>query len=101
MIPFKYGGFWDVPRYIVLRYREQWLLLQNAFDDDLDEYPDCYSVYPLLEPVGNSVWNGSWDSLNLTPLACIGQIRIEDVIFDPSKRKELDASCLNALVDTL
>ena len=48
MTPFTYGGFYDVPRCISLRYRGRRFLLQSAFDDDLDEYPTDYSVYLVL-----------------------------------------------------
>ena len=47
MIPFRYGGFWDVPRYILLRYRGKPLLLESPFDENLDEYPDDFAVYEL------------------------------------------------------
>src|SRR5215469_9430106 len=42
IIPFRYAGFWDVPRYILLRYRDRTLLLQSPFDDSTDEYPNFY-----------------------------------------------------------
>jgi hypothetical protein len=101
MTPFKYGGFWDVPRCIVLRHRKRWLLLHSPFDEEMDEYPDFYSAYALPESVADSIEEGSWDFMNVTPMTCIGQIPIEEVFFDPSKRKALDASCLDTLVDAL
>jgi hypothetical protein len=45
MIPFRYDGFWDVPRFILLRYGGKVLSLQSHFDDDLGDYPDACSVY--------------------------------------------------------
>jgi len=92
MTPFKYGGFYDVPRCISLQYRGLHFLLQSWFDEENDEYPDTYSV---------SIVPGSADvlapcspeflSVTMTPL---GYLPIADVIFDATKRKDLDASVL-------
>jgi hypothetical protein len=99
MIPFKYIDFYDVPRCIVLRYRERMILLQSAFDEKLDDYPPVYSVYLLPESAEGLLRNNSWEFLN-TSLTRMGEIRIDEVVFDPSKRKELDASILaNLIVD--
>jgi hypothetical protein len=98
MTNFKYGGFYDVPRCLSLRYRGKRFLLQSAFDDDLDEYPTDYSVYIIPESADDSRPVCSPEFLLNTPMACIGQIPIDRVTFDPSKRKELDASILDKLI---
>ena len=97
MIPFRYGGFWDVPRFILLRYRGKALLLESPFDESLDEYPDDYAVYVL--PNGTE-WSelpqGSWIRVE-TPRSLIGRIPIGEVAFDPTKRKALDSGRLDTL----
>jgi hypothetical protein len=98
MTPFRYGGFYDVPRCLSLSYRGRLFLLQSAFDEGLDEYPACYSVYLVPDSDNDSQLVCSPEFLSNTPLTCIGQIQIQDVVFDPSKRKELDASCLDTFV---
>ncbi len=98
MTPFTYGGFYDVPRCLSLHYRGRRFLLQSAFDDDLDEYPTDYSVYLVPESADGSRPVCSPEFLINTPMACIGKIPINQVTFDPSKRKELDASILDSLV---
>ena len=98
MTTFKYGGFYDVPRCLYFRYRGRRFLLQSAFDEDLDEYPTDYSVYILPESVGDSVLVCTPEFFSNTPMACIGQIPIDQVTFDPTKRKELDASIFDSFV---
>jgi len=98
MTPFTYGGFCDVPRCLTLRYRGSRLLLQSAFDEDLDEYPAEYSVYVVPESADDSGTVCSPEFLSKTPMACIGQIAIDQVVFDPTKRKELDASILDPFI---
>ena len=97
MIPFQFVEFYDVPRCIVLRYRQKVLLLQSAFDEQLDEYPNTYSVYVTPEWVEDEVRAHSWAFLENTPMSCIGHIQIESVKFDPTRRKELDVTCLDGL----
>jgi hypothetical protein len=97
MTPFQYAGFWDVPRYIVLSYRGRCLLLRSEFDEALDEYELNYTVFVLPESAKSAVQDGNWDFYNKTPMAEIGQVPVHDVVFDPSKREELDASCLDNL----
>jgi len=101
MTPFRYGGFYDVPRCLSLRYRGRWFLLQSAFDEGIDEYPADYSVYIVPESADDSQLVCSPEFLSNTPMACIGQIPIDRVIFDPSKRKELDASILDSFIEEL
>ena len=98
MTPFEWGWFYDVPRCISLRYRGARFLLQSAFDEGLDEYPTGYSVYIVPELADDSRPVCSPEFLSNTPMACIGQIPIDQVTFDPSKRKALDASCLDSLL---
>jgi hypothetical protein len=98
MTPFQYVEFYDVPRCIALRYAERLFLLQSAFDDGLDDYPTSYAIYVLPESVEDSLKKGSWEFLSKTPMTCIGHVQVADVVFDPSKRKELDASFLDSLV---
>jgi hypothetical protein len=96
-IPFRYGGYWDVPRYLLLRYRGKTLLLQSPFDDTSDEYPDVYSVYEVPDTISQSVLEGDWTLLEGADLRLVGEIPISTVIFDPTKRRTLDSSCLDPL----
>lgn len=97
IIPFRYAGFWDVPRYILLRYREKFLLLQSPFDDSMDEYPNVYFVYQVPDAIAESVLGGDWTLLEGAELRLVGEIPIGTVAFDPTKRRTLDSSCLKGL----
>jgi hypothetical protein len=71
------------------------LLLQSAFDHQLDDYPDCYSVYELPESVEALLAEGSWMFLENTRLGCLDQIPVKAMRFDSTKRKTLDPSVLD------
>jgi len=99
MVPFRYVEFYDVPRLIALRYRGKLLLLQSAFSDTLDEYPNVYSVYELPESTEPLLAAGSWLFLEQTALTSIGEIPVNAVEFDSTKRNSMDPSILDPLLD--
>jgi hypothetical protein len=74
-------------------------LLQSAFSDTLDEYPNVYSVYELPESTEPLLAAGSWRFLEQTALTSIGEIPINAVEFDSTKRKSMNASILDPLLD--
>lgn len=97
MLPFRYGGFWDVPRFILLRYDGKVLYLQSPFDEELDEYPDYYTVYLVPDSMGESCLSVDWKRFDNAPLTRVGQIPISAVKFDSTLRKSLDSSCLEPI----
>ena len=99
MVPFRYVEFYDVPRLIALRYRSKLLLLRSVFSDMLDEYPDLCSVYELPESTEPLLATGSWKFLEQTAMDSIGEIPVSAVKFDSMKRKAMDPSIVDALLD--
>ncbi len=97
MTPFKYIDFYDVPRNITILVRKKWILLQSAFNEDLDDFDPDYSVYKLpssFEPPHK--WS-SWDFLK-QELEYLGKIPVREVKFDATKRRALSAAALDNLV---
>jgi hypothetical protein len=97
MIPFQYVDFYDYPRAIAAKYRGKLLLLQSAFDDELDDYPNFYTVYLLPESAETQLKAGSCKFLKEVPLHPVAQIPIGSVCFDPTRRKKFDACILDGL----
>jgi hypothetical protein len=98
MIPFQYVEFYDVPRALALRYKGKLVLLQSAFDEAQDGYPDHYTIYLLPDRVEEQLRKGSWSFLAELALQSLGQIPIANVQFDATKRKCLDASILDEFI---
>jgi|SRR5215469_18965641 hypothetical protein len=99
MVPFRYVEFYDVPRLIALRYKGKLLLLQSAFNDTLDGYPNVYSVYELPDSTEALLAARSWNFLEHMTLSSIGEIPVSSVKFDSTKRKTLDPSILDLHLD--
>jgi hypothetical protein len=92
-----YRDFYDVPRMLILTHRGLKLLLDCKFDESLDEYPAVYKVYALPPETDENALQ-SWDSLPQKATKYLGDIPVNQVIFDPSKRKEIDTSTIEAFL---
>lgn len=101
MVPFRYAFFYDVPRFIKLRYRGWTFLLCSAFDEVLDDYEEKYSVYRIPGTDDFSFREESWlfvesqGLLERRSLSILGYIDVKSVIFDERKHEELDATVLD------
>ena len=97
MTPFSYVEFYDVPRLLILVVRNKWILLRSAFNEDLDDYDPDYSVSLLPSSFEPPQKDAHWDFLN-EELKALGKIPVQDVKFDETKRRTLNATPLDHLV---
>lgn len=97
MTLFQYVEFYDVPRTIILLVHGKWVLLQSAFNEELDDYETEYSVYRLLSSFQPPHVGSKWDFLE-QELALVGKIPVREVQFDASKRRTLSAAALDEIV---
>jgi hypothetical protein len=96
--PITYRGFWDVPRVFLARHNGQVFLFDCAFSEELDDYPDDYSVYLLPPDLHEENLPADWTRLRGLAVRRLGTIPVDRVAFDPTKRKQIDASVLDGLV---
>lgn len=95
-VDFIYGGFYDVPRCILLRAPDgRRLFLDCGFDEALDDYPAQYTVYVLPEDVDMS---GSWAAIPDPRFSLLGTVPVMDVRLDATKRRQIDAEALLAAI---
>jgi hypothetical protein len=95
-ISIVYRGFWDVPRVFLTRYRSNLLLFECLFDQTLDDYPDNYQVY-VLPDIHEEALPKDWTSLSSQAVQRLGEIPVASVRFDPTMRKQIQASVLDEL----
>jgi len=92
-IRITYRGFYDIPRTFVTKWRNKLLLFDGHFDENLDDYPDNYSVYELPPALEDRLRTESWE--NLADLGrFVGRVPVSDVSFDKTRRKTIDDSIL-------
>ncbi len=97
-LPIRYRDFWDVPRIFLANYRGHLFLFDCPFDEEVEDYPELYHVY-VLPPLQEEELSGSWADFAKKAIHYLGDIAIDAVQFDPSKRKEIDVAVLQQLAD--
>jgi hypothetical protein len=96
--PFRYRGFWDVPRMIVLRHSGRLLLLDSPFSDEFDGYESTYQVYVLPDAV-EACLGGSWVDLQAAAERHLGEIPVTEIRFDATRRKTVETGPLDRLLE--
>lgn len=94
-----YREFYDVPRMLIVSRRGLKLLLDSPFDESLDEYSPTYRVYVLPKEVDEHTLK-SWEALPQMATKSLGEIPVDQVVFDASKRAEVDAGVIDRLLDS-
>jgi hypothetical protein len=97
MTDIVYRGFWDVPRIFLARVGGDVYLFDCPFSETLDDYPDVYEVFLLSPSVDWDDLPKDWTTLSKTAVRRLGTIPVADVRFDPTLRKQFDASILDTL----
>ena len=46
-LPIRYRDFYDLPRAVVVEFRDEMYLFDCLFDREIDEYESTYTVYLL------------------------------------------------------
>ncbi|MES2572869.1 MAG: hypothetical protein V4710_22790 [Verrucomicrobiota bacterium] len=97
MSPIRYYDFWDVPRAFIAADAVGTYLLDGRFDEQLDDFPDFYEVF-AMPPLAEQALACSWVDLLSRALSPLGRVRVRDVRFDPSRRKQVDLDSLRQLL---
>jgi len=85
VIPFVYGGYWDIPRIIVFEVDRVLYCLDCPFSEELDDYPDTFQFYRMH---ARTVPELPTDWRRLTEDADqIGTIPIARMKFDETRRR--------------
>lgn len=95
--PIQYMGFWDVPLVFIVRHNGETILFDCPFVQELDDYSESYRVYTLPD-LRDDELPKDWTTLRLRALRYLGQVPVNKVRFDESKRREIDTAVLEELV---
>ena len=96
LVKIIYSGFYDVPLAFTFSYRSSKYLFLREFDDELDDYTATYKVYSLPD-LSDAEIEKSWQRIDELATRYLGEVAVNDVIFDSSKRREIDPSIVDAL----
>lgn len=93
----QYRDFWDVPRIFLTRYAGRTFLFDCPFDEAQEDYPSTYRVY-LMPALDETDVEGSWTTLSAKAVRELGEVPLDRVLFDPSRRKDIDAGILDEML---
>ena len=92
-----YAGFYDHPLGFTVRHQGALYLFWRDFSDDLDEYEDTYRVY-AMPPMTDQDIQSSWLKLNEAATALLGEVPVKSVVFDETRRREIETAVLERLL---
>src|SRR5687767_3670420 len=95
--PIRYLGFWDVPLNFFVRHNGALYLFDCAFDEAIDDYAPAYQVY-LMPEIAEEELPKDWTTLPARAVRRVGEIPVTKVQFDPTRRREIETSVLDALI---
>ena len=90
-VPIHYMGFYDVPLIFLVAFRGEAFLFDCEFDEALEDYADHYKVY-LMSELRVRDLPADWTTLRLKASKYLGQVPVDKVRFDPTKRRAIDAA---------
>lgn len=96
----KYRDFWDVPRSVAVEYHDRLLLFDCPFDDELDDYPDAYTVYSLDPSSSDKLNEASWECLPSLGKR-MGTVSLTSLEFDESRRQAVSERSLTRALGEL
>lgn len=107
-LPIYYSGFWDVPHAFLTLYNDDlYLYWRDYFDEELDDYPPNYKVYLVRNTSLDDAFEVSEPPFQFVkfrniPLLLnneiIGEIPVNKVMFDETKRKSVNKIVFNQLL---
>jgi hypothetical protein len=90
-VPITYGEFYDYPRMIRFQFGGEWFFLSSSFDEEKDDYPGFYDVYLLPFRSEAEFQANPYYWRDLSTAVHLGQIPIEEVGLDETRRRSIDA----------
>ncbi len=94
-VTFEYREFYDVPRSVLVRIEGRLILLESRFDAERDDYPAAYVVFELPPDHGSEP---DWGQLPGRAIRRLGELPVNTIEFDPSKRRFIRIAPIAALL---
>lgn len=94
----SYREFYDVPRVFIIHHRGLNLLFDSKFDESRDDYLPDYEVY-VLPANFDEQREASWQDLPSIATKHVGRIPVGAIVFDTTKRAEIDTAVVDRLLD--
>jgi hypothetical protein len=94
-IPISYREFFDIPRSFICTWQGKSLFFDCPFNNEGDKYPEVFQVYLLPEGHGTERTE-TWPLNHDKSIGCFGKIPTHQLVFDPTRRAQIDFSPIEA-----
>lgn len=95
-LPIQYRDFYDVPRLLAFEHAGHWYVLDNPFNDAIDDYGTDYTVLRVRDDDVADLANPDWRDI-VGRAHVVGVVPVTNVRFDPTKRLSIERSIADML----
>jgi hypothetical protein len=93
----QYRDFWDVPRIFLVSFEQSLFLFDCRFSDEVEDYSNKYQVF-LMPYLEEQDLIGSWKRLPKKATRSLGEIPVQEVRFDETRRKFIEGEAVLKLL---
>lgn len=94
----QYRDFWDIPRIFIASFGQDWVLFDCKFNEEIEDFETKYRVFLMPTELQATDLTGSWKELPEKALRFLGEIQVDDVEFDESRRKYINSEIISNLL---
>ncbi|MCC7309116.1 MAG: hypothetical protein IT173_16260 [Acidobacteria bacterium] len=99
LIPIKaYRDFWDFPRIFLVELDGTWYLFDCPFNNEREDFEEWYEVSSIPK-LPEEELAGSWVGLADRTTQFFGEMLVESITFDPTRRCFIDDGTLLELMN--
>jgi hypothetical protein len=96
----QYRDFWDFPRIFLVSFEQSLFLFDCTFNQEIEEFRSEYQVF-LMPELDDKDLGGSWNQLSEKSIRLLGKVPVNDVAFDDTRRRFIDADAILKLLKVL
>jgi len=92
----RYRDFYDIPRAVVVEWRDRLYLFDCLYDYDVDDYDSRFAVFLLPDELKERIDEISWTDLDHLGIR-VGSVAVSEVEFDETRRRSLNPAVFDQL----
>lgn len=96
----NYRDFWDFPKIFLVSFNGSLFLFDCKFSNDTEDFENKYQVFIMPELSENEI-NGSWYGLSDKSVKYLGEVPINQVQFDETRKKFINGEIITGLTKHL
>lgn len=96
----NYRDFWDFPRIFLVSFNDSLFLFDCKFNEKIEDFEEKYQVFIMPELTESEI-NGSWYELSNKAVKYLGEVLINNIQFDKTRKQFINGNVLTELTKHL